>query len=365
MNMHHPEWGEILRSADHRIGKKQRRPFFKLKRTSEVLTREQVKAIKKGRKILRKELKTRGIKKKEEFELMASSFGLYFDKGLLRTLLPWLFRGKGLLALGGLLTLLLTTLFLYSTVTQMRGHFTINMSDGMFREGFVLSETEDFAQPTTALFCEAAEDVPCISISHIPETIDDNEGQHNAEYFAYTYFIRNEGESTVDYDWTVSLNSESLDLSKAVWVMIFEDGEMKFYAEKNAQGATETLPAMDDNRRGYVGAPMIDHSASPGTQYQLIARRGNISYFRVIPENFIDDIVVAKGRQEEVAPMDVHKYTVVIWLEGDDPDCTDDMIGGHVGMEMGFQLDTEDSYLKKTQEGWLDTVWSGLKFWDN
>ena len=36
--------------------------------------------------------------------------------------------------------------------------------------------------------------------------------------------------------------------------------------------------------------------------------------------------------------MDVHKYTVVIWLEGDDPDCTNDLIGAHIGLQMDFRL---------------------------
>ena len=37
---------------------------------------------------------------------------------------------------------------------------------------------------------------------------------------------------------------------------------------------------------------------------------------------------------------------MVIWLEGDDPDCTDELIGGHLGLEMDFQLveDQEDEW---------------------
>ncbi|MBR6637425.1 MAG: hypothetical protein IKK96_01055, partial [Lachnospiraceae bacterium] len=49
--------------------KKQRRLLFKKKRGGVVLTRDEVKAIKAGRKKLRKELKAKGIKSKKEFEL--------------------------------------------------------------------------------------------------------------------------------------------------------------------------------------------------------------------------------------------------------------------------------------------------------
>ena len=69
-----------LIAADNPVGKKQRRPVFRRKRAGEELTREQVAAIKRGRKLLRKELKAKGLKEKSDFELTATNMGLYFDK---------------------------------------------------------------------------------------------------------------------------------------------------------------------------------------------------------------------------------------------------------------------------------------------
>lgn len=358
-----------LIAADNPIGKKQRRPFFKRKRSGEVLTREQVIAIKKGRKVLRKEMKAQGLKNKSDFELTASNMGLYFDKHRWWLWLLWFFHGRGLLALLGALALLITTLFIYSTVTQMRGHFTINMSDGLFREGFVLSETADFANPTTHLFCTPAENIPCISISHLPEDLDTIDGQHNANYFAYTFYCRNEGESTVGYDWQVNLNSESKNLSSACWVMIFEDGKMLFYAKRNTEtGEAEALPSFGDDSRGYIRRPLEEFNRKPSEQYKVITDRNGYSYNRVVPTPFAADTVVAVGAQEEVAPMDVHKYTVVIWLEGDDPDCTDELIGGHVGMDFYFELINEDDNSEEGQGDFnahWDAFWDNLKFWED
>ena len=31
---------------------------------------------------------------------------------------------------------------------------------------------------------------------------------------------------------------------------------------------------------------------------------------------------------------DIDKFTIVIWIEGDDPDCIDDLIGGEMKMHM-------------------------------
>ena len=357
---------DFLLAADNTVGKPQRRLWSKKKRGGITLTREQVAAIKLGRKALRKELKARCIKERREFELTASSLGLYFDKPRWKLLLPWLLHGRGLWLLFGSLVALLGVLFLYSTVTAMRGHFTINMSDGMFHEGFVLSETEDFANPTTHLFCLPADEAPCISIAHIPSDIDNYEGSHNDTYFAYTFFMRNEGESTVGYRWRMNLSSESMNLAKACWVMVFEDGNMLFYAEPNAEGKSEALPMVGDNSRGYIGAPLIELNAAPEKQYELIAQRGNLAYYRVLPIPFLTKNIVAQGEVEGVKPMEIHKYTVVIWLEGDDPDCTDELIGGHVGMEISMQLLGEESGAGEgagSPESKWESFWNSLKFW--
>ena len=328
---------DYILAAENPEGKKQRRPFFRRKRSNEVLTREQVKAIKKGRKLLRKDLKKQGVKDKQDFEVIAASQGLYFDKWSF--LAFWWMKGCGLWALLGSILALLGVMMLLSWVTELRGHFTISLAEDLFREGFVLSETADFKQPTTYLFATPAEDVPCISINDIPLDVDSAyEGAHNAQYFAYTFFLRNEGQSTVDYTWSMELNSESKSLSDGVWVMVFEDGKMRFYAEPNDQGKTEALPAFEDNTRGYVNPKIMELCAQPEEQFELIRQRGELSYYRLIPETFLSLTHVAEGGRELVKPMDVHKYTIVIWLEGDDPDCDNSMIGGHVGMEFNIEL---------------------------
>ena len=52
----------------------------------------------------------------------------------------------------------------------------------------------------------------------------------------------------------------------------------------------------------------------------------------------IDNHLQYVDEQLGVAPGDVHKYTIVIWLEGYDPDCTNELIGGHLGFEMNMSL---------------------------
>ena len=347
------------------------RGLFKKTRGGVELMQQQIHDIKEGRKKLRKQMKDAKVYSKKEFELTASSMGLYFDKHRAGGLLLWLFHGRAIASLLAALLLLLLVLLIFSGVSQMRGHFTINLSDDMFRNGFVLSEDKEFTNPTTQLYSEPVEDAPCISISSIPVDVDSYDGKHNGRgYFAYTFYLQYEGddETEVDYEYELVINSESKKTSSASWAMLFVDGEMTVYAAKDKDGNSEAIPARGDNTRGYRNLPLVDQTANPEEQYEVIATKGSNTFYRVISKAFKTDSVITKGEEEGVKSGDVHKYTVVLWLEGDDPDCVDDLIGGHLGVEMNYRLlDSEDASgtkNKSLKERW-DSIWDSLLFWED
>lgn len=318
--------------------RKQRGPFKKC-RAGIVLSKDEVIKIKQGRRKLRKQMREMGIKSKKEFELTASSLGLYFDKNRRFAIILWLFHGKGLWALLALGALSLLMLYGFSAVTDLRGHFTISMSDELFKEGFTISETRGFENPTSHLFATPAEAIPCISIINIPENVDEIDGAHHDNYFAYTFYVRNDGESTQNMSWQLRLNSESKRLSQAAWAMLFVDGKMTLYARSDEQGNPQMLPAQNDNTRGYVKAPLYDLAADQKGQYEVVKQSGSLTYWRVKPKDFTSDVLVDNGLIQGFNPQEIHKFTVVIWLEGDDPQCTDELIGGHLGMDFFMQLE--------------------------
>ncbi len=321
--------------------KKQRR-LFKKRRGGVLLTENEVQEIIAGRKALRKKLREIGEKDKKEFELTASSMGLYFDKTKFWTLLHWFLAVRGGWALLGAAVLLLGSMYLISVITEMRGHFTISMSEDMFEEGFTISEDRDFKVPTSHLFATPAVDVPCISIVDVPDNVNEIDGEHNGNYFAYTFYLRNDGNSAADYTWELRLNSESLSVSKAAWVMIFVDGEMTMYARAKENGEPEAIPAKDDDSVGYLNPPLYDHAADKEGQYEVIKEVGDIQYWRTIPKNFVDERTIAQGTRLATQPGEIHKYTVVVWLEGNDPDCTDQLVGGHLGLEIYLSMLTNE-----------------------
>lgn len=413
-------------AADNPIGKKQWRPIFRRKRSKEVLTREQVKAIKKGRRLLRKEMKAQGLKNRVDFEVTATNLGLYFDRN--RFWFPiflWFARSHTvakILATTAILTTTVTVLepviryverIVIQTVIEYIkeevevDRFTISVDD-KFNTGFVLSEEigidGTLIDPATSLQCRPAEGVGCMSIEDIPENVhlidgshhdivggkavagDVNPDDHIDNYFAYTFYAQyliddkaqiETGNLEMDYSWALNLTEETKDLSTATWIMVFEgdvqtteatiDGKkvvvalmdaagrpvvsnerLTFYAETTPEGTQQIIPTpgtMDKEGRliGYVGVPLRGAllGLNQAAQYSVIQEGPYYSLYQTEPKQFVSEDTAAEGARNAVRPWNIHKYTVVIWLEGDDPQCTDEMMGGQIGMNFQIKITDE------------------------
>ena len=315
---------------------------FRYKKAGVLLTRAEVAKIKAGKKQLRADMKMAGIKDKKDKKILETAKGTYFDKRKTFKALSWLLSGRVLIAILLALLAALTTMFLLSEVTKMKGHFSVNITEDLFEKGFSIGEElmdGHIKNPTSYLAGENVEDTPCASITYIAENVDEIDGSHNGRnYFAYTFYIENTGKAPSDYYYEVRINSESKDVSRAAWVMLFVDGKMTFYARANDDGSSQTLPAREDNTRGYLDPPFNDVAKSPEVQYEIIDQnKSEREYYRLIALPFeSDEVVTSDTRAMQVG--EVHKYTVVLWLEGDDPDCNNDLIGGHFGLEFNFKL---------------------------
>jgi len=51
---------------------------------------------------------------------------------------------------------------------------------------------------------------------------------------------------------------------------------------------------------------------------------------------FRSDNPIVLEKRENFEPGTRDKFTIVIWLEGDDPDCVDSIIGGELKLEMNI-----------------------------
>ena len=59
-------------------------------------------------------------------------------------------------------------------------------------------------------------------------------------------------------------------------------------------------------------------------------------------ENFESDKVVCSYEEPNFLVGNVDRYTIVIWMEGDDPECVDSIIGGSVEFSMKIDADYDD-----------------------
>lgn len=325
-----------------RLEKQQQPHPLRYKKAGVRLTRAEVAEIKAARKQLRAQVKQAGIKNRQDIKILETAKGAYFDQPKIAKPILAFVSGRVVAVILAALVATLALLFALSEVTKMKGHFSVNVTADLFKQGFSIGEEldgENVKSPTSYLQGDVVEETPCISISWIATDVDQIDGSHNGEgYFAYTFYIQNTGEEPCSYSYSININSQSKAVGKAAWVMVFEDGEMCFYAAPDESGDSQTLPARDDNTRGYRERPFFSVSKHPDQQFELIDNDSSkFDYYRLIALPFESDTVVTTGSVEGVKPGEVHKYTVVLWLEGDDPDCTDDLIGGHMGLEFNFK----------------------------
>lgn len=222
-----------------------------------------------------------------------------------------------LLLLG--LLLLVAVLFIAAFMQEKMGNFTINLNRlELYRKGISIAETGDFKGATAKLVADTVADATNISIDDLPEDIDDISGSHNGKnYMAYTYYIRNAGKEDLGYNAKVTLDSCAKGAEKAVRVAVWKNGERIVYAAPSADGTPE---------KGC--------------------------------ENFQSDKIVCSYREENFLVGNVDKYTIVIWMEGDDPECVDSIIGGSVEFSMRIDADTDDdsSLLWKFVKDIKDTI---------
>lgn len=244
-----------------------------------------------------------------------------------------------------ILLCVLVILYIFAAFYTGKGEFVIKLDRPMADEGFILSETQDFSDFLVTLRDDAVKNATNISIYDIPKNVMEVDGKHNgANYVAYTFYLKNKTTRAHDYHYELTVQSTSKNADTATWVMVFQNGKQNIYARENAGGYAECLYSK------WV-FPFIDYAADKGMQsvvedadkahvtdemmdYHEFTEVEGLYQLKTTPWEATD--LVCTGSRQNMEANEVDKYTVVIWLEGDDPDCKDDILGGHVEMSMKF-----------------------------
>lgn len=245
-----------------------------------------------------------------------------------------------------ILVCILVILYLLSAFYTGKGEFVIKLDRPMADEGFILSETNDFSDFLVTLRDDAVKNATNISLYDIPKDVMDIDGKHNGDnYVAYTFYLKNKTTKVHDYHYELSVQSTSKNADTATWVMVFKNGKQNIFAKNNSGGYPEYLyskwefPFMEYAENPKVQTIVKDtdniHITDEMIQYHEFTKLEGLYQLETVPWKSED--LVCTGSRQEMNPNDVDKYTVVIWLEGDDPDCHDDILGGHVEMTMRFK----------------------------
>jgi hypothetical protein len=214
-------------------------------------------------------------------------------------------------AMTGILLVILTGLSIYGNSV---GDLVITVDELTVR-ALALSETGEFgSDATTLLAAEGIKDVRDSTYSFIPEDIREGNGiksdYENNFWFGYSFYVKNMSDVSVGYSGTFKFEQRTKGIDSAVRIMVLVDDEPPvIFARPKADGTPEILVANGNSiKKGYKTIPFTE-----------------------------DEVEVYRNDAAMVGL--IQKFTIIIWLEGWDSDCVDDIVGGQLEGSMTFRID--------------------------
>lgn len=199
------------------------------------------------------------------------------------------------------LTALVAVAYAVSYFYDKYGSFTVKVNKyDMINQGLTLSETPEYEKSIATLNADILYDMTNISGLDIDANVDKINGAHNGKnYIAYTFYLINAGDDTVTYKGEMTMENVTGGVDEAIRVAVYKNGEKTVYGKTKSDGSG------------------IESDCD---------------------SEFEASTVVMSTKTEDFEPGAKDKYTVVIWLEGNDPDCLDDIVGGTMKMGMDFKI---------------------------
>ena len=204
-----------------------------------------------------------------------------------------------------LIILILLILYFVIGIIYNRGNFSITLDkDLYFESGLMIYDDPEYKVYRSELLAPAPDTFDSMSYKWLPDNLGEEKlGTHNGDnYLAYTFLIENIGDKEVNYISRVVIEDVIKNVDEAVRIRIYKGNEYVTYAKLSNTGEPEedTVP-------------------------------------------FLEDKIVMEEHVENFKPGDINKYTVVVWIEGTDPDCTDNILGGEFKAYMNFSSEDAEN----------------------
>lgn len=220
----------------------------------------------------------------------------------------------------GVIIALLLILYVVSLLFSRYGSFTIRAKDYSNREyALSLCENDKFRRHSSRLVATEVKEMDNISGLTLPTNLNDTNGAHNGKnYLAYTFYVMNSGEKTCSYKYSLVITRATVGIDAAARIRVYHNADY-FKTETGEYTYSGDYTDYAKPQTGGNGEPEVD----PDNR---------------VMTNFVSNDIIAEGTADNFAPGDMAKMTVVIWLEGDDPDCTDDVLGGQLKVDMVIEI---------------------------
>ena len=200
-----------------------------------------------------------------------------------------------------ILLVFLIILYIILEIIYSEGRFTVILdSNKTLESGLAIFDSLNNGHGKRKLEATPIKFMDNISYKWIPENVDkEADGSHNGQnYIAYSFYVENQGTRILNYHYEVVVDDIIKNVDNAIRIRIYRNGEYVTYAKKDS---LEHQPEKNT-------VPFKDIEGAEGT---------------IILEKVSD-----------FKPDDLDRYTILVWLEGDDPDCTDALLGGELKMHM-------------------------------
>lgn len=210
-------------------------------------------------------------------------------------------------SLGIIITGMLSLTFgLITFYGQNAGNFVMSVDTAARLRGIAITTDPTFENKTSRLMSEPISDARDVTYAWLKlDEISDHDGNFvdkDHDYVAFTFYVVNDGLETVDMSYYIRITEVYNNLDSAIRVLVIDNGVETMYMKPDTTNDTDYPDYM----------PAAEHFLS-----QSMVMRKVVPNFR--PGNF-------------------RKISVVIWLEGNDPDCTDEILGGMIKMQMNFTI---------------------------
>lgn len=209
------------------------------------------------------------------------------------------------------------------------GNFVVILKEDKVK--FSACLTKDFENDLTSRF-----EVPGIeylsetTFHDLPDTLPQSVGFKNDQkrkYMAFSFYLLNLTDRAINYDMSIEIVDElagtkdrSYKPSDALRILILEEGAIG-----------ETLEGDGDLKSdGTVYAR--EESSQEGIDELQAA-----NYPPDVVAYFADDDRIVNEKEIPFALGEIKKYTVVLWLEGFDISCKQELVGGRLKMRMTFE----------------------------